>query len=389
MGRVLHDLLELVDLALADLFLDQRARQQDFQRHVAPVAVYRRNQLLRHHRLEVEAQIEQDLSVALLREEMEDSVHRLVGVVGVQGGQTQVTGFGEGDGMLHRLACTDFADQDHIGRLAQGVAQRDLEGIGIDAHLALGDDAAPVPMDVLDRVLDRDDVAGGILVAVTDHRGQRGRLAGTGRTDHHDDAALDHRQVAQRERQIELFEGRNLGLDATTDHADGTALVERAHAEPCEALDRDRVLQLPLLLELLHLVLGHGAEHDAGRRFLRQGFAVDRPDLAVDLEAGRRADGDEQVRSALFVEHLQPTVDHAHAGISRGSVRSDWRFRRRRVCRPPCGALPAWQRARAAPGRPGSDPAWSCRRSGRSGSPNTSARPCPRGSGSGSPAWRS
>ena len=63
------------------------------------------------------------------------------------------------DRVLHRLAVADLADQDHVGRLAQRVLQRGVPGVGVDADLALRDDAVLVLVHVLDRVLDRDDVA--------------------------------------------------------------------------------------------------------------------------------------------------------------------------------------------------------------------------------------
>ena len=94
--------------------------------------------------------------------------------------QAQVAGLGEGDGVLHGLAVADLADQDHVRRLAQRVLQRVLPRQGIDADLALGDEAVLVRMGELDRVLDGDDVAVRVLVAVADHRGERGRLARAG-----------------------------------------------------------------------------------------------------------------------------------------------------------------------------------------------------------------
>ncbi len=78
----------------------------------------------------------------IFREEVQYAIERLVGVVGVQGGQYQVAGLGESNGVFHRFTGTDLADHDHIGRLAQRVAQRHLVRLGIDADLTLGDDAA-------------------------------------------------------------------------------------------------------------------------------------------------------------------------------------------------------------------------------------------------------
>jgi hypothetical protein len=73
--------------------------------------------------------------------------------------------------------------------------------VGIDPDFALGDDAVLVLVHVLDRVFDGDDVAVGVLVAVIDQRGQRGRLAGTGAADEDDQAALGHRQILEHRRQ--------------------------------------------------------------------------------------------------------------------------------------------------------------------------------------------
>ena len=58
--------------------------------------------------------------------------------------QAEVAGFGEGDGVVHRLAVADLAHQDHVRRLAQRVLQRRLPAVGVDADLALRDDAVLV-----------------------------------------------------------------------------------------------------------------------------------------------------------------------------------------------------------------------------------------------------
>jgi hypothetical protein len=56
----------------------------------------------------------------------------------------QVAGLGKGDRVLHGFAVAHLADQDDVGRLAQGVLQRHLPAVGVDADLALGDDAVLV-----------------------------------------------------------------------------------------------------------------------------------------------------------------------------------------------------------------------------------------------------
>src|SRR5215813_13110271 len=99
---------------------------------------------------------------------------------------------GDGDG----LEIAHLADEDDVGILAQGGAERVLERAGVAVHLALVDEALLVLVDELDRVLDGDDVIGAVLVHVVDERRQRRRLARAGRAGD-DDEAL--RQVAELE----------------------------------------------------------------------------------------------------------------------------------------------------------------------------------------------
>ena len=80
-------------------------------------------------------------------------------------------------------------------------------------------DAALVLVHVLDRIFDRDDVAARLLVAVADHRGERGRLARAGAADEDHEAALGQHDLLEDRRQVELFEGRDLGVDEADDAA--------------------------------------------------------------------------------------------------------------------------------------------------------------------------
>ncbi len=55
-------------------------------------------QLLRHDTLEGRGQLDPDLLLLLGREDVDDPVDRLRGVLGVQGGEDQVAGLGRGEG---------------------------------------------------------------------------------------------------------------------------------------------------------------------------------------------------------------------------------------------------------------------------------------------------
>ena len=115
--------------------------------------------------------------MTIAREEVNDPIERLVGIVSVERAKTQMAGLGKSNGMIHRLACTYLTDHDHIGRLAQSVLQRDLKTFRVHPHFALRDDAAPMLMDELDGILDTDDMPGGIFI-VEDGTRIQGRALG-------------------------------------------------------------------------------------------------------------------------------------------------------------------------------------------------------------------
>src|SRR5687767_7424491 len=211
--------------------------------------------------------------------------------------------------MLHHLAVADLADQNHVGRLAQGVLERRLPGVGVDAHLALGDEAVLVRVHVLDRVLDGDDVAVGVLVAVADHRRERGRFARAGAADEDHQAALGHRHVLQHRRQLQVVEVRDGGGDHAQHHADAAHLHEGVDAEAADAGRVDREVAFLLRLELRRLLVVHhrAAEHGGvlrGECLLRH-----RGHLAVDLHRRREAGGDEEVGALLRDQGAQQVVD--------------------------------------------------------------------------------
>src|SRR5690606_33895883 len=108
----------------------------------------------------------------------------------------------------------------------------------------MGHDAPAVRVHELDRILDRDDVAAAVLVAVADHRGERRRLTRARAADDETQAALRHRDVLELRWQLELLERRNLRHDAPDDRSDLTLRDERADAEAADALRRDREVAL-------------------------------------------------------------------------------------------------------------------------------------------------
>jgi hypothetical protein len=97
------------------------------------------------------------------------------------GGERQVAGLGDPECGFDGLQVAHLADEDDVGVLAQGGAQRGREAVRVAVHFALVHQAAFVRVDVLDRVLDRENVLLALGVDLVEHRRQRRRLAAAGR----------------------------------------------------------------------------------------------------------------------------------------------------------------------------------------------------------------
>ena len=297
------------------MILNQRRTQQDLNGSTATLAVRGGNQLLGNDALEVQGEIHPQLAVTVCREEVDDPVQRLVGVIGVQGGQTEVAGFREGNGLVHGFRGPDLADQNHVRCLTQGVLQRHIEGLGINAHLALGDDTALMLMDEFDGVLNGNNVTLRVLVAVPDHGGQRGGLTSTGGAHKDHQAPLGHGQFLDHWRQSQIIHIGNLGLDATQDHGHQIPLIESGHPKTADAPGRDGEVALVVRHEFLALLFGHHAEHDIPGHVRGQRALGDRQNLAVHFHAGGHAGGNEQVGPA-FLHHQFEELFEFHLSFS-------------------------------------------------------------------------
>jgi hypothetical protein len=199
-------------------------------------------------------------------------------------------------------------------RMTSGACRRvffsgDAPGVGVHADLALGDHAVLVRVHVLDRVLDGDDVALGVLVAVAEHRGEGGGLAAAGAADDQHQAALGHRHVLQDRRQLELLEGRDRGVDGAHHGAAVALLDEGADAEAADARRRNGEVALLGRVVFLGLPVVHDRADQRGALLRGERLVVHRRDPAVDLDRRREAGGEEQV-GAVELDHLaQQLVD--------------------------------------------------------------------------------
>ncbi len=309
LARPPHHILDLGELAFEDLIGDQRRVDHDLHRGHAPLAGLQRHQPLRHQRAQIERQVHQQLRAPFFGEEVDDAVERLVGIVGVQRGQHQVAGLGEHHRVLHGLAVADFAHQNDVGRLTQGVLERRLPAVGVQPDFTLGHDAVLVRMHELDGVFHRDDVAVRIFVAEIEHGGHRGRFTRACGADKNDEPALVHRQRLEHLRQSQAVDGGQVLRDLPQHDAHLALLDEGIAAKAREARGRNREIAFLGALELGRLFVVHDRARQrqgvlAGERLRRQ-----LGDCAIDLDGRRKVGREKQVRAAPADHQLEQIVD--------------------------------------------------------------------------------
>ena len=152
------------------------------------------------------------------------------------------------------------------GASRSAVLQRALVALRVDMELALVDDALLVLEQVLDRILDREDVARLVVVAVVDHRRQRGRLARAGRAGDQHEPAFFHHDVEQHRRQAQVLERGNVAAHEADHHRDRAALAEDVDPEVADGAVEVRQVHLELVFELARLLLAHELVGDAPHR---------------------------------------------------------------------------------------------------------------------------
>ena len=298
-------------LSLADDVGDERGVEQDLEGGDPALPMSGGEQLLGDDGAQVEGEIEQELAVLLLGDQMQDAIQRLVGIVGVQGGEAEVPRLGELDGELHGLLGADFTDEDDIRGLAQGIFEGDIEGCGVDPHLPLGHQAAIVLMDELHRILHRQDVAVTVLVAKADHGRLGGGLAGTGGADEEHQPAFGHGDLLQDGRQHQLVKGGDAGLDAAQHHARHILLPEGADPKAPQRASLDGVVGLAGVQETLEVGLVQALPDQRQRRRIVEGGWSERHQTPVDLEGRGGIDRDEEIRALLFNQCGEQNI-HVH-----------------------------------------------------------------------------
>jgi hypothetical protein len=175
------------------------------------------------------------------------------------------------------------------GRLAQRVLERDLPAFAVDADLALRDDAVAVLVHELDRILDRDDVAVAVLVAVPSSDAMDVDLPAP--------VAPMNIMMPRLLMMMSFSTGgspssSNLGMSIVIVRSTmptRPCWTNAVDAKAADARRADREVALLGAFELRGLLVVHDAAHELDRVLGRQLRLADRRDLAVDLDGRREA----------------------------------------------------------------------------------------------------
>src|SRR3989304_214238 len=99
-----------------------------------------------------------------------------------------MAGFRGAQSRAYRFRIAHLTDHDHVGVLAEDRAQSGLEAARIDPNLPLVDDRPVWHEEILDRVLDRNNMIGALVIDLIDESGQARGFAVPGRAYHEKEA---------------------------------------------------------------------------------------------------------------------------------------------------------------------------------------------------------
>ena len=150
-------------------------------------------------------------------------------------------------------------------------------------------------MQVLDRVLDRDDVTRAGHVDRVDQRGQARRLPRTGRPAEHDESLLQRDELLHGVWQPDLVERRDRVLDEPQRHGHLAALVEGVAAETVGP-EREREVDIAVAFEVVALrAVEQVGEVVAHERLVDRPEAFDRSHRAVEADHRGATDRQDEV----------------------------------------------------------------------------------------------
>jgi hypothetical protein len=125
------------------------------------------------------------------------------------------------------LLVSDFANENHIGRLVHGIFHPQFDRQHIGPNFTLVDDGLFVLKQKFDWILKGQYVPRGVFIPVVNHGRQGGTFARPGGANHQHQAAFFHHQALQNRGQLALQQRWNDKGHKANDQSYGAALNER------------------------------------------------------------------------------------------------------------------------------------------------------------------
>src|SRR5713226_7276882 len=305
-GVVDQSRLVRVDDAVADV----PGGDHDFDGGNAALVILAAHQALRNDGLQSGGKLQTNLLLLGRGEDRDNTLNCFRGVESVQSGKNQVAGFGGEQRGGNGFEVAHFADQNHVGVLTQGGAQRGGKVRGVHFDFALIDEALLIAVEKFDGVFDGDQVFGAVGVDAVDHRRQRGGLTGTGGSGNQHQPALFFANFGDDGGKVQFVRGANFRRDDAQHHADVAALLKDVDAEAAEAGNAIGHIQFRRFLELLLLSVGHHAEGHRKHLFGRDARHVgERGKQAVHAQVRMIADFQVQVGRFVFDRAAEKIVN--------------------------------------------------------------------------------
>jgi hypothetical protein len=318
----------LVVLRGADEVADGGGGDHDFHDGIAAGMVGCGDELLGDDGKQGEGELLADLGLVAGGKTVEEAGHGLGGVVGVEGGEDEVAGFGGGEGGGHGLGIAHLADEDDVGILAEDGADGVGEARGVATDFDLLDDGVAVGVLVFDGIFDGDDVLATAGVDEVDERGHGGGFAGAGGAGEKDEALAALGEAGEDGREVQGFYGGDLGGKEPDAGGEGASLVVEVDAETAGGGADETEVERAAGFEFGGLVLGEEREDEGAEVFGGEEFAGAGGEDSVDAVGDGGASDEEEVRGVLggglgqeWIEGgLTVDVDFQRGGLLGGAV---------------------------------------------------------------------
>ena len=150
--------INLMYFVIADHISDRRIEAHNLEDRNR-MSIHIRDKLLGNNSLQYHGQLDGNLSLLGWFEYIYDTTDRVCCSGGVKTGEDEMSGFGSSHGSLNRLVITHFTKENHIRALAQGSTQGNQITLRIGADFSLTDNAFVMPVQVLKRIFQRNDMS--------------------------------------------------------------------------------------------------------------------------------------------------------------------------------------------------------------------------------------